>query len=406
MQLGEAYRLALQQSEQVHIAASTRDLAETTYTEALTAMGPNIIVSSRGVYQNRAVGVNAPGEPSTGVLQPYYFNANVTLTQPIIRRNVVDVRRAARIGIQSADQSLQRTRQQLMFDVASVFIAVLSARQQITISQSAIRRAETQVQNAAGRVKAGGALPTATLLAQIELNRAQTSANTALGNLRAQESDFERLVGVRPPENLVLPPTPKYGEAAEALRTAPMQRADLRALRLTTLQTKATVTAIQNLIFWPTFDVNLFAGYTIQSTSNGVPADYRFPIYGVSGVLSVPLLSGGHEWTQLKSQRQRVSISADQESFLRRQISDDVRTAIARLETAVKSIEIATEQQRTAQKNYDLVSTHYKLGVSTLLELVTAQQAVFEAESNKALASYERELSTYQLLFAEGNITM
>jgi outer membrane protein TolC len=406
MLLGDAYRLALRQSELVRIAAANEAVAQDTADDAYTAYGPSISVSSRATYQNAAQGVSAPGQPSQGVQQPYLWVTQGTWAQPVFRRQAFEQRRAGMYGVEGARHSVQQARQQLMFDVATAFIAVLSARQQITITQSAIRRAETQVQNAAGRVKAGGALPTATLLAQIELNRAQITANTAQGTLRSQESDFERLVGQAPPERLVLPPTPVHEPLSEALRAAPLQRSDLRSLRALTLQAKANVGVAAAKLFWPTLDVNFFGGYVVASTAQGTPQDYRFPIYGLTGLLNVPIFQGGDEWYQLRINKQRVSIAADQEAYLARQISDDVRTAIARLETANKSIEISTEQQKTAQKNYELVSTHYKLGVSTLLEVVTAQQAVFDAESNRALASYEKELATYQLLFAEGKISM
>lgn len=406
MQLGEAYRSALHQSEQVRIAATNQTIARATSDTAYSALGPNIGLSSRFVYQNSAQGVVSPGQPAIGIQTPYSWVNQATWSQPVLRRQVFDARRAGQFGVEGAVHNLQHTRQQLMFDVANVFIAVLSARQQIAITQAAIRRAETQVQSATGRVKAGGALPTATLLAQIELNRAQIAANQAAGNLRAQESDFERLVGQRPPERLVLPPTPTHEPLDEALHAARMERSDLRGLRSFTMQAKATVGVLSSKLFWPTLDVSFYAGYTIQATAQGDPKDFRFGVYGMSGVLNVPLFQGGDEWYQLRIQKQRVSIATDQESYLQRQISDDVRSAVARLDTANKSIEISTEQQKTAQKNYELVSTHYKLGVSTLLEVVTAQQAVFEADSNKALASYEKELATYMLLFAEGKITM
>lgn len=398
--------MALARSEQVRIASSNQLVAQATSDTAYTAYGPNIGFTSRIVYQNAAQGLVTPGQPPVGIQLPYLWLNQATWAQPVFRRQAFDVRRAGEYGVEGAQHSLQHARQQLMLDVASVFIAVLSARQQITITQTAIRRAETQVQAATGRVKAGGALPTATLLAQIELNRAQIAANAAQGTLRAQESDFERVVGQRPPERLVLPPTPDHEPLEQAMRAATVQRSDLRSLRASVLQAKANVGAATSKLFWPTLDVNFYAGYTVQASAQGDPKDFRFPVYGLTALLNVPLFQGGDEWYQLRIQKQRVSIAADQESFLQRQINDDIRTATARLETANKSIEIATEQQKTAQKNYELVSTHYKLGVSTLLEVVTAQQAVFEADSNKALASYERELATYMLLFAEGKIQM
>ena len=77
-----------------------------------------------------------------------------------------------------------------------------------------------------------------------------------------------------------------------------------------------------------------------------------------------------------------------------------------RLQTAKQAIEIAAEQQRVAAQNYQMVSSHYKLGAATLLELITAQAAVFEAETNRTIANNDRELATYEVLFAQGKIDL
>jgi outer membrane protein TolC len=248
-------------------------------------------------------------------------------------------------------------------------------------------------------------LETQVLLAQIELNRAQTSLNAANGVRLRQESGFERLVGHPPPDVLALPPTPAREAIESAVSRAPEDRADLRSLRYATLEARAVVSQLQSRILWPTLDAVFQGGYIVEAQSGPGP-DFRFPTYGISGVLSVPLFQTGDEWIQIRLQKQRSYIAAYQESLLRRQVGDDVRQAVARLETADKAIEIAIEQQSTAQKNYQAVSNQYKLGRATELDVVTAQGAVFEAESNRTSAQYERELATYQLLFAEGQIRL
>ncbi len=408
LSLHDAYRTALQQSEQVEIAAVNRDAAETLHTGALTIMGPRLSATAAGKYQNRAEGIVAAGQPATGLQNPYVANLGGALTLPLFRRQIFDLRRATALGIEGAEESLKRAKQQLMYDVTSVFVAVLETRQQQVIAQAAIKRAETQLLSAQAKVKVGAALRTAELLAQIEVNRVQISANLAERATRQAESSFARLVGVAPPENLVLPPTPAIEPIDEALRRAQQERADMRALRFATLQAKAMVGNMKSALFWPTLDATLFASYNFIGNSNPSNPDFSYPSYGVSGVFTVPFFQGGDEWIQLRLQRQRVGIAAYQESFLGRLVADDVRQAMLRLEAANIQINIAAEQQKTAQKNYELVSTQYKLGTPGVgvLELVTAQAAVFEAETNKLIAQYDRELSTYQLLFADGKLDL
>jgi outer membrane protein TolC len=229
--------------------------------------------------------------------------------------------------------------------------------------------------------------------------RAQVQANATVGALRLAESSFERLVGVSPPENLILPTAPQVDVYRDIIPQAQADRPDVRALHLTMLQSQAVVTQLQGRIFWPTLDFGFFGRYQMLLTGST-------PSFGVSGILTLPLFQTGDEWVQVKAQRQRVRINFANESYLRRQVGDDVRQAIARLQTAKTAIELATDELKTANKNYELVSTQYKVGAATVLELVTAQAAVFEAETNKTLGIFDRELATYQLLFAQGKIDL
>jgi outer membrane protein len=399
MTLGDAYRLALRQSEQVMIALANRDLADATYTSALTIMGPNASVRSSAFYQNEAEVLVTPGQPAVVAQPAYNWATQATLTQPLFRRQIFDARTAGRIGIQASEASLVRARQQLMFDVTQAFIDVLRKRQQIVIAQESIKRAETQVESAKKRIKAGGELPTAELLAQLDLDRAQTLVNSALGALAASDSKFERLVGVRPPENLVLPSTPAVPADPQMVETSKQQRPDVLALHYVTEQARATVSQLQGRIFWPTLDLTLQASYYLTPTA-------AFPSYGIQGTLVLPLFQAGDEWMQVKLQRQRVRLAAANESFLRRQVGDDVRLAFARLRTAEKALAIANEQFKTATKNYELVSNQFKFGVAKALDAVTAQAAVVEAETNKILATYDREEASYQVLLAEGKLSL
>ncbi len=109
---------------------------------------------------------------------------------------------------------------------------------------------------------------------------------------------------------------------------------------------------------------------------------------------------------QVRLQRRRVSFAAAAESLQWRQVQDDVREADSRLEIAKKGMSIAAEQEKAARNNYDLTDRSYRLIGGSLIPLVTAQAAVFEAQTNRVLAVYAHELATYQLLFSEGKIDL
>jgi outer membrane protein TolC len=407
--LNEAYRMALAHSEQVQEAIANLRIAEDTYTDALTVVGPKLSVTGQGLYENAAAGTLAPGKLPQGQQAPYTVTVIATLTQPVLRRYMWDQRRAGKLGIVSSDATVLRAKQQLMFDVTTAFIGVMQNRAQYIIAEGAVKRASLQLQNAEIRVNSGGELATAKYLAQIDLNRAQIQLNTADGSTQIVESQLQRLIGMPPPETLLLPPTPQVEALADAIDHSRKERADLKSLRYATLQAQATVSQLQNHIFWPTLDIQFFGGYIVAGNETGTPGaprDFRFPTYGMGANLVIPIFQGGDEFVQVSLQRRRVSFAAAAESLQWRQVQDDVREADSRLEIAKKGMSIAAEQEKAARNNYDLTDRSYRLLGGSLIPLVTAQAAVFEAQTNRVLAVYAYELAVYQLLFSEGKIDL
>jgi outer membrane protein len=410
--LNEAYRIALAHSEQVQEAMANRELAAATYTDALTVYGPQLSVVATSLYENRALGQVPAGQLPVGQQVPYGVRMQASLSQPVLRRYFWDQRRAAKFGIESNDEAVRRARQQLMFDVTTAFVGIMQARQQYVIAVGAVKRATVELESAERRVNSGGELPAQKYLAQVDLNRAQIQLNTADGNVRIVESQLQRLIGVPPPETLLLPPTPHVDSIAEIIERSRKSRSDLKSLRYATLQALATVSQLQNKIFWPTIDVNGQAGYNVEGNAAsllaGQPKDYRFPSYGLTGTFTIPIFQNGDEFLQVRMQRARVSFAAAAESYEWKQVQDDVREANARLEIARKGMDLGDEQEKAARNNYELIERGYRLqgGKSGLLDLVTAQAAVFEAQTNRVLAVYAYELAVYQLLFAEGTIDL
>ncbi len=230
--LNEAYRMALAHSEQVQEAIANLRIAEDIYTDALTVVGPKLSVTGSALYENAAAGTLAPGHLATGQQPPYGTQIEATLSQPILRRYLWDQRRAGKLGIVSSDATVLRAKQQLMFDVTTAFIGVMQNRQQYIIAEGAVKRATLQLQNAETRVNSGGELATAKFLAQVDLNRAQIQLNTADGSTQIVESQLQRLIGMPPPETLLLPPTPQVEALADVIEHSRKERADLKVAAL------------------------------------------------------------------------------------------------------------------------------------------------------------------------------
>jgi outer membrane protein, multidrug efflux system len=404
--LAQAYRLAFAISEAVRIGELQTLQAQVSVDEAWTKMEPQATLLGTGALQNPISSTTTnptTGETSTAIVQnAEQVTGTAKLSQPILHLDFFSTLEAGHLSVSEAEGNLARARQALMMDVTTAFIGVLRSRQQIEVAQSAVKRAEAQHAAAAARVKAGGALRTAELLAAIDLRRAQVQIADQERQALLQAATFQRLVGIAPPDVLSLPPTPETPPPNQAFQKA-SDRPDLVALRLKVREALALESAASSRRLWPQLDVQGEYDYSFPKNPLFAPSTY---VWFVNGVLTFPLFQSGTEYVEIRRNALLAQISEQNASLLQKQINEQVKDAGIQLEIARREALIAEQQVKEAQENYNLVSTQFRLGGTTFLEVATAQAALTEAENLRLVAAYDRELAAYQLLFAVGSLQL
>ena len=408
LSLADAYARASAISETVRTAEENVRESRARYRGALSLIGPQIALTVNGVAQNKIEAADpvsadlATGNLSfkTSTAQPLLqLNAGATLVQPLFRRGVFPARTAGQRGIESSEATLKRTREQLAIDVTEAFVQVMELRELARIAQGAVKRAEEVLALAKARIKAGGALPSAELLAQVSLEGTRLRAVRAAGDARASEVGFARLVGVDPPARLALPPLPAAQTLMNALDEA-RGRSDLRAAELKVRQSESLEGQLAGNLFWPKLDL---AGSYLYS----YPAEFGVShAWSVGPVLTVPLLQTGDEWTQLKLQSIQTQVLTLDRSLLGKQVTEQVRRAAVEVDTAEQAAKVADQQLAAAQHYYDLIQRQLKLGAVTFLEVTIAQNTLTDAESQRTSVGFEQKLAIYRLLFATGGLKL
>jgi outer membrane protein len=392
LSLSEAYRLALKRSEAVMLAdQATRD-AVVRSNDVWTELGAQASVFGEGALQRAFANTDGTvARPGAAVL------AGGNLVQPVFRGDFFSTRRSALLGVSSSEVAAVRAREQLMQNVITAFIGVLRARQQTELIKVAEKRAEAAYQFAAARVKGGGALRTAELQAAIDLRGTRLALVASARDLRVAEETLAFLIGPMPPRRLNLPPPPQIPTLAQALNLAQEKRRDLISLRLKTLSARAFNDAA-SARFWPRLDISADGIVRAPSGSLIFPsADWH-----LIALLTVPLFQGGTEYVE--SQRRESALVAAEltESLQTKVVKDEVLRAYPRLEAANRTAALAEEQVSDATQHYGLVVSQFKLGAVTFLEVANAQNLLSTAESQRAVAIYDREQAMYDFLFVIG----
>lgn len=298
-------------------------------------------------------------------------------------------RRRAEFAAARASEVETRFRTALFIEAD--FYDVLAEQELTRVAEERVRRAEEQLAVARARVLTGAAVQTDSLQVLLEVNSARVELLRERSRLRVARLQLGRRIGVDSPVGAVPldpvpPPTLPLTEpeaVTEALRTGPaaaVARADQRAgeaglrsawgLYLPSVTLNGQVSA---------FDDRFFPNATTRSS------------LGVT--VSLPVWNLGQREIALSRARTARDVAraarADAELAVRR----DVVEAYEAYATARASFDLAADQVAVAQENLRVQDERYRAGATTILDLVTAQVSLAEAQAGLVQARYATRLA-------------
>jgi outer membrane protein len=386
--LQDAIRIALAQNTQVRFARNSLVLDSLAIRQAKNAFLPNLSASSSA---SQDVANGSGGNPFSASVGA---SSGMTIYNGGQNRNIL---RQARTNAAAGAADVARTRQSLVFTVASDYLALITQQQQLRVQQENLTAQEqelTQLQEFVRR----GTRPIGDLYQQ------QASvASTRLAMVNARRATEVAKVNLI--QELVLDPrleytfaTPMDSTAVPADTTAPplqvfnldslinvafQQRVDLRAQSLR-VQAAQTEIAIAEGGRKPTVSGSAGYGTGYNSGSDqGFATQLNQRRGGSVGVnVSVPILDRG----AVSIAKQRAQVQLENELLTMRDLEQsvalDVRRAYLDYLSAGESFAAATAQERAAALALQAAQTRYRVGLATLVEVTLARASLIQAQSS------------------------
>jgi outer membrane protein len=402
--LQDAIRIALAQNTSVRFARNSLILDSLAIRQAKNAFLPNLSASSSA---SQDVANGSGGNPFSASVGA---SSGVTLYNGGQNRNIL---RQARTNAAAGAADVARTRQSLVFTVATDYLALITQQQQLRVQQENLTAQEqelTQLQEFVRR----GTRPIGDLYQQ---QAAVASTRLAMVNARRGTE----VAKVNLIQELVLDPrleytfaTPVDSAAVPADTTAPplqtfnldslisvafQQRVDLRAQALR-VQAAQTEIAIAEGGRKPTVSGSAGYGTGYNSASDeGFGAQLNQRRGGSVGVnVSVPILDRG----AVSIAKQRAQVQLENEVLTMRDLEQsvalDVRRAYLDYLSAGEAFAAATAQERAAALALQAAQTRYRVGLATLVEVTLARASLIQAQS--AVVSARSSLIFQQALMS------
>jgi outer membrane protein TolC len=144
-----------------------------------------------------------------------------------------------------------------------------------------------------------------------------------------------------------------------------------------------------------------FSGFWYYQGShfnNGIPA------YSYELSLQFPIFTGG----RIRAEEARAKLEEQHVAEIRRQVEaqivDEVKSALDELTAARNSVDVANLGLQLAQEEVAQAQRRFQAGVTTNVEVITAQDALARASDNQIGALYQFNLSRASLARATGEI--
>jgi outer membrane protein len=397
--LDEAIRIALDQNSAVRFARNATVLDSLTVRQLRNDFLPSLGVSTQSSqgFGSRSQGQNTFGT-SVGL------STGVTLYNG--RQNINSLREAE-LNLRASGQDLGRTRQTIVFVVASDFLNLITQQEQLRVQQQNLTAQEEQLTQLEAFAKAGTRNIGDLYQQQAATAAARLGVATARRTTELAKVDLiqELVLDARRDYQFV---APVQGDTSRRpdfnldslVSLALQRRADIQAL---TLRVEAAQREILVAEGGRLPVVSASAGYnsgfsTVGDVSFATQLDQRRG--GSIGVgVSVPIFDRG----ATSIARQRAQIQLENESLnLRDQVQTvaiEVRRAYLDYQSAQEQLTAADAQQRAAALALEATQARYRVGLATFVEvtlaravLVQAQSAVVNARSSltfqQALMSY------------------
>lgn len=373
-------------------------IAEATRDQLLSYVMPRITLSADAT-RNSIEQRFGEGDDSIAILPQNDWGYRVILDQPLYAGGrELRAYNQAKINVENAHLGVAGSEDTALVRVAASYLAVVNADLRVEVEKKNIELAERRLKQAEAFYEAGEVTKvdvyraqTAQKAAQRLLATAQQQREVAASQLRI-DLDLDGPIEVAQPERN-FPPLPDEATlVAHAVASRPDVDIAENNVRIAQLEV-----AKQRGFWLPTLRFD--GGFIQQKTP--FPANeyaygalrFNFPIFQSGEVIA--RVAGA------KSQERQAEIALEEATVEAR---EDVRRALADLESAEIGLQLANEQLEAARAEYEQSFELYRAQEATSLDVAASENSLADARRAVAEETFNRDLAELRVWFAAGDI--
>jgi len=348
------------------------------------------------------------GEP--GVFGRDIYRGDLVLRLPLFTGGrITNEIEAAELLLLSEEKRLARSREELVFNLASTFYAILSQREvirSVKFSVEAMEEHRKQVSDLLAVQKAARVdlLRTEVRLADLRqgLLREQNILavqRRLLVNLMGLDTDgagmeIEGTLLTRPGAGLSM---------EELMPVALKMRADYLAAKAA-MEAQSRRVDSARAGYWP--NINLVGSYGIKGAlrpeDEGRNTKQTEDVGSIGLALTVPLFDGGRIAAKVHEEAALLAAAQERLRKLGQQIRREVETAVLNAQSSAERIGVTRQAIEQAREGLRIERMKYELSSGSLTDVLDAQSALLQSETNYARALADYQIARAKLRLATG----
>ncbi|MFH5831186.1 TolC family protein [Halalkalibaculum sp. DA3122] len=424
--LEEAIELAIENNYQLKQARNDLDLAEYQEFSAKADFLPSVSASLSG---NKRVGRQF--NQTTGDFGDFTingFSSNLNTSIPLFTgfQNINNLR-SSQYSSESQEETVQRVKENVIFDTASRYLQVLLDKELLQIANENLASSRKQLEQVQAQVEVGSR-PSVDLY-----NQEATVANNELevtnreNALQISRLQLIRTLQIDPlgqyefsiPDIGAEDLTPREYQLQALVDAALENRSDLQSARLNIKAIEHQLKATKGSLY-PSlnFSASLSSNYNDQNfdRATGELVGFQDQFFdqnlnrslGLS--VNIPIFDNFNRRTNVQSQlisyrNQQLSLENTE-----LQVVQEVNQAYTDYQAVIKQLEATEKSLRAAERSYETERERYNVGATTLIELSNANAQYVQAQSDRARAVFnfvfQQKLLDYYIGRLDQNISL
>lgn len=351
------------------------------------------------------------GSGTISTLSEHPLQAQVTVTQPVIRLQTIPEISRAKALVRAGRAQLLATEQTVLLDAATAYMDVVRDTAIVGLRKKNVEVLVQQRNSTKAQFDAGALTRTDVAQAEARLAGAQSDLIAAQGELAVSRANFVQAIG-RPAETLqpdpALPGLPPTED--DAIAIASKQNPAIVSARE---QDRAADYAIDDAYgaLAPTFSVQGQYFYSQGSITNSVggsgvgAAGSTEHGVAVLGLLNVPIYQGGADHAQVREAKELHNQTTQNVEVADREVVDAATSAWEAFQSARATIDSNVATEKADEIAYQGVSKEQQVGGRTILDVLNAEQELLNAQVAVVTSKRNTVVAAYAVLAASGTLT-